>query len=557
MSAEPKSSGGQSRADLRENFDKAFSLEELALLCDDLGVDPEDIPGREEGKDYWISQIILYFERRNRIGDLLARAAKERPNIDWRYTPEPEPDEPPPQDDKPKAHIGPFDVRTLPIYLGVLLLAGVVVYLARPGSWRATPPTAASTAVPVTPTAQAKATGLFNVVVADFGQMDDAGQVHPSEDGEKIAQTLYDSLKTEFDNLPVGVTQDFKPTVRFGNLGLVSDDTAAQDLAYRLGADAVVYGNLTPGQPASSLIPRFYVSRLRSEADELVGSYDLGAPIPLRLPLDNDSLRGLNLTLTYRQKLLSGFALGLLYDLLGRPQQALDILTNTLNSVKGRPEEEGREVLLFFIGRENLLLQRPTDAEAAFNQARDVNPDYARAYIGLGGVAFQRAQAQTPEERLTTSTWLDQSLANYQTALDKAQITRDTQVIAKARLGLGYAHRLRGEAYLRQNFGDADKEFAQAIDLIRGVLPELSGQYRLLGQGFSALGAAYEEAAFSRQAQNDKAGARDLYQKAQDAYGQCVMQGQASSQDLILKSIVRDLCLPGQQGVAQALRGLE
>ncbi|HNL22370.1 MAG TPA: hypothetical protein PKK51_10150, partial [Rhodocyclaceae bacterium] len=214
-----------------------------------------------------------------------------------------------------------------------------------------------------------------------------------------------------------------------------------------------------------------------------------------------------------------GFALGLLYDLLGRPQQALDILTNTLNSVKGRPEEEGREVLLFFIGRENLLLQRPTDAEAAFNQARDVNPDYARAYIGLGGVAFQRAQAQTPEERLTTSTWLDQSLANYQTALDKAQITRDTQVIAKARLGLGYAHRLRGEAYLRQNFGDADKEFAQAIDLIRGVLPELSGQYRLLGQGFSALGAAYEEAAFSRQAQNDKAGARDLYQKAQDAYG--------------------------------------
>ncbi len=559
MSADAKPSGGQSREQLRENIDKAFSIAELTLLCDDLGVDPEDIGGRDQGKEYWINEIIRYFDQKGRTADLLAYLAKERPNINWSYTPQPESDAsaPPTQPPTPPFHIGPIDARTLPIYLGLALLIGIVIYLARPGSLRATLPTGTSTPTSPTPTLRAKAPGFFNVVVADFGQLDDAGKPHPSEDGEKIAQALADSLKTEFDSLPAGVSQDFKPTVQFGNVGLVADDAAAQELAFRLGADAVVYGNLTPGQPASTLIPRFYVSKLRSEADELVGSYNLGAPIPLRLPLDNDAMRGLNITLTYREKLLTGFSLGLLYDLLGRPEQALGVLTATLNNLQGRPEDEGREVLLYFIGRENLYLQRETDAEAAFNKARNADPDYARAYIGLGGVAFQRAQRQTPEERLATPTWLDQSLAAYQTALDKALATRDSQVAAKARLGLGYTHRLRGEAYLRQNFDDADKEFAQAIDLIRSVLPELSGQYRLLGQGFSTLAVAYEEAAAGRQAQGDKGAAREMYQKAQDNYSQCIVQGQASPQDLILQSIIRDLCIPRQQAVNQALKGLD
>ena len=86
MNGDATSSVGQSRADLRKKFDRAFSVEDLKLLCDDLGVDPQDIPGQDQGKEFWIGQIILYFERRNQMAALLARAKQLRPNVDWTYT---------------------------------------------------------------------------------------------------------------------------------------------------------------------------------------------------------------------------------------------------------------------------------------------------------------------------------------------------------------------------------------------------------------------------------------------------------------------------------------
>ena len=63
------------RASLRHNLVESFSLEELVLLCDDLGVDSEIIPGSDAGKAYWASQIIGYFVHEDRIDDLLKRAA--------------------------------------------------------------------------------------------------------------------------------------------------------------------------------------------------------------------------------------------------------------------------------------------------------------------------------------------------------------------------------------------------------------------------------------------------------------------------------------------------
>jgi hypothetical protein len=71
------------RTVLRENLVKSCADEDLELLCTDLGVDAENVPGKDNGKEYWVSQILLYFERRQRITDVVGYLVQKRPAISW------------------------------------------------------------------------------------------------------------------------------------------------------------------------------------------------------------------------------------------------------------------------------------------------------------------------------------------------------------------------------------------------------------------------------------------------------------------------------------------
>lgn len=81
------------RAQLRQNIVNHFSDGDLELLCDDLGVDPEVVPGRERGKETWAGEIIRYFERRGRLAELLGALKQRRPNVAWDNTPGSQPEE--------------------------------------------------------------------------------------------------------------------------------------------------------------------------------------------------------------------------------------------------------------------------------------------------------------------------------------------------------------------------------------------------------------------------------------------------------------------------------
>lgn len=60
-----------------------FSRNELELLCLDLHVDPEDVPGIGAGKEYWAAQIVLYFQRRDALPELIRRCKELRPGVPW------------------------------------------------------------------------------------------------------------------------------------------------------------------------------------------------------------------------------------------------------------------------------------------------------------------------------------------------------------------------------------------------------------------------------------------------------------------------------------------
>ena len=70
-----------SRTQLRENLERVFSLQELATLCFDLGMDFESLPGSD--KAVKARELVTYLERRGRIPDLIALCRARRPNVAW------------------------------------------------------------------------------------------------------------------------------------------------------------------------------------------------------------------------------------------------------------------------------------------------------------------------------------------------------------------------------------------------------------------------------------------------------------------------------------------
>jgi hypothetical protein len=66
---------------LRELITKHFDLEEIKMLCFELNLDYEDLTG--DNKAGKTMSLVLYFNRRNNLFDLIQKLRKERPRVDW------------------------------------------------------------------------------------------------------------------------------------------------------------------------------------------------------------------------------------------------------------------------------------------------------------------------------------------------------------------------------------------------------------------------------------------------------------------------------------------
>jgi tetratricopeptide (TPR) repeat protein len=82
-SAASSSASASLAARLRAFLVAHFSRNELELLCLDLHVDPEDVPGIGASKEYWAAQIVLYFQRRDALPELIRCCKELRPGVPW------------------------------------------------------------------------------------------------------------------------------------------------------------------------------------------------------------------------------------------------------------------------------------------------------------------------------------------------------------------------------------------------------------------------------------------------------------------------------------------
>jgi len=466
--------------------------------------------------------------------------------------------------------IGTLKIPVLPVLVLILMVAGLGAFF----GYRLLGP--------------AQMSGAFNLAVADFGQEDASGRVVPSQNGRLISQRLFEGLQIELDSLSPADRANFHPQVWQDSLditqkrvkiGIIPGHSEAQrekaacELAQKIHADMVIYGNLPEDLSQGSFIPEFAVCDnpdLRVDADEIVGAHRLvgGLALPLVAQLGQPNVDlAVNLKVNTWSRALSLFSIGIMYDLQGRPDLALGIFQQARDQMGGA-NEAGGEVVWFFIGREELTLadtdsaardNHLAEAQSAFEKSLAINPQYARAHIGLGSVSFDRAQHTPGDQRLQTPD-LASAIQEYQAALSGAGSSAGALIEPKARLGLGAAWILEGEAYRdASRLPEAGDAFSNAAQAAQETIPSLAaaGQFRILAQAYLTLGEAYHEQGHLKLQEGDPSASRDFFQKASDSYSQCIQQKDAAITDQTLANqIVDGLCVPYKQMVDASLADL-
>ncbi|MDQ3249870.1 MAG: hypothetical protein M3Q45_11770, partial [Chloroflexota bacterium] len=247
--------------------------------------------------------------------------------------------------------------------------------------------------------------------------------------------------------------------------------------------------------------------------------------------------------------------------LLGRLQLALDIFRQAEQTLPAWRDTDGKEVLYFLIGREELALNNDQAAEKAALQALEINQDYARAQIVLAGVYYVRAQRLPSVERLLAPSALILALTQYEKGVVLARQAQDPLLLSIAELALARAQRVKAETYyINGDLDNANVAFDQATAGITATIPILTDaqQVRLVAQAYQSLGAAYYQQADVYRQQNDPAGQRQHWEQARVAFASCIDQGKQAPLDQYLhEEIIAKICQPQQANVEKALGELE
>jgi tetratricopeptide (TPR) repeat protein len=309
-------------------------------------------------------------------------------------------------------------------------------------------------------------TGHVNVVVAEFGlaggDQDQTRLAIAKDLAWETANQLRRQLQPEADqDLRIEVRGPGDPDIGpiRGATQLERQDHA-EKLSGAINAHVVVYGELGVGPLGTSLRPEFYLSSdlvLRG-AEELIdaqaGEHRLGAAI--QRPGDvaeNQLVYGdLHTELAARVKVLADVAAGLVF--LNNSDRAAEAAPffQAAETVKGWDDDEGKEVLYLLLGNAKLrwfsqtIQLAPTrpgvarqmlhDAADHYRQALRLDPQYARAQLGLAEATFLRAQGSCQPGR-TDRAGLERAARLFATAGRSANQPHTADVGTKVAFGLG------------------------------------------------------------------------------------------------------------------------
>jgi tetratricopeptide (TPR) repeat protein len=383
------------------------------------------------------------------------------------------------------------------------------------------------------------------------------GQKEAARNSNSVDPDIISSLES------LEIWQDTLPITEKGTrIGVVKNEVDAPELANRLGAQVLIYGNI---DPQGNFTPRFYVSPLvHSGTDQIIGHYSLGnTPVPINSTALDFAIN----KVADRTDPLLWLAVGLRQEQLGFAPEALDAFGRAVNAVE---DQEGADIIYYFSGDAALFLaQQQTGfnedlasrSEDAFTEALQINPQSFRAHVGIAAVNLYRAKNEHHLNLEASKPFLDKAIQESQLALQLTSSSPDQELKVLATLALAQTQYFLGAAnYQVRRFEEAEAAFNQAIQMLEGISPELAGGSapRITGLVYQTMGTVYKQMAQIYEITGENEQSLDFYRQARDAYALCIEQGKAGVFDEILTgTIIRKFCVPQDAESAKAMQLLQ
>ena len=355
----------------------------------------------------------------------------------------------------------------------------------------------------------ARMTGDFNIAVAQFGEVTDEGIVS-SALTTQIGKLLFDFLDSEYQATDFGL--DIQ--VAHKKIGILTEDREAEQLAYDIGADIVIYGSVFVVGNEAILSPKFYVAG-QSDTGELTGQHRLALPIQFDIPSLSFQDK-INAELRSRAAVLLHFTKGLAYLSASNPDAATHSFQEAIREAKSCGPFNGQEVLYLFAAVTNYLQGDFEQAAENIDSALSLNPEYARAYIARGNIYYIQALPSWDQAKL------GKALSEYERALEAQDHPAGAYIREKGNVSLGNIYVIRA-----QQTNDPEL-FAKAIDHYGQVVAQYEKTRNERIRGLAAiayfgLGAAYER-------QKDYTQATDAYQRCIDLASDPELKSRAERQ---------------------------
>ncbi len=317
--------------------------------------------------------------------------------------------------------------------------------------------------------------GVFRLAVASFDVVDPAGSAGQNAAvGVTLAEAAYQILSENY----TGQDLDFTPTI-WGpdQVGQIAGDSPAEraqkaeQLARRIGADMLVYGQVDASQTPWRFTPEFYLSPEAFAMSEISGANGLGQPFSIQG--EGEASRRLDFATKAGPRLqaLSKIMLGLLYGSLKDYPNALEQYL-AAEIIPGWDDQQGKSIIYLLVGNAYLKLEQLNSAEASLLKSLELDPEYGRAYVSLGSLYYGRAISgylQTNDLNQIDPALLERSLRTFQRALVATNQPPLANVPARVNLGIGQVYLIRALS-ASESLSDPAAGFALARAEFEAVL---------------------------------------------------------------------------------------
>lgn len=316
--------------------------------------------------------------------------------------------------------------------------------------------------------------GDFRIAVAGFTER---GTSWDSKIGLRFAEDLHEELKSALKEIDSDTEVAIWGPHQVDRIGGRDDDEraiVAEEIADDIEADVLVYGWVDTTGPVWKISPEFYINAKNSyEAKEIGGQYNIGTPIDATAR-DFADRRVVNEELLARTRAMANITAGLTYYYAGyrdpgKFEQALTYFQKA-EEVEGWEDREGKQVLYLLIGNAAGKTDDFEMAQTYHQKALDVDPQYARAHLGLASVYYMLALEPARVSGDPTDTNLDliaRAIDTYRQADRSANKPPLSDIPTKVHFGLGQSHFARAYAHfyvgMEEAFDTAVTEFQAVI----------------------------------------------------------------------------------------------